>query len=320
MIIDLPATTTGNVNKRIVELRKRGGAVTLGRVLTLVIATDDDMQTEAVIDAANAASREHPCRVIVLARGARKAATRLDAQIRVGGDAGASEVVVLRLYGPLADHAASVAVPFLLPDTPVVAWWPGEPPADPARDPIGRLASRRITDAAASRNPSKSLIQRQQSYAPGDTDLAWSRITTWRALLASALEQPPYEPVRSATVTGGAESPSSDLLAGWLAAFLQVPVKRVRAGESLGSVVLERSSGLVSLMRPAGESAVLTQPGQPDRTVALSRRLVKDCLTEEMRRLDADEIYAQSLQGLSLVKRSRASTTPRGAVAPGVAK
>ncbi|MGZ4517107.1 MAG: glucose-6-phosphate dehydrogenase assembly protein OpcA, partial [Mycobacteriaceae bacterium] len=194
-----------------------------------------------------------------------------------------------------------------------------------------RLASRRITDAAASHNPSKSLIQRQQSYAPGDTDLAWSRITTWRALLASALDQPPYEPVRSATVTGGAESPSSDLLAGWLAAFLQVPVKRVRAGESLGSVVLERSSGLgsvvlerssglVSLMRPAGESAVLTQPGQPDRAVALSRRLVKDCLTEEMRRLDADEVYAQALQGLSLVKRSRASTTPRSVVAPRVTK
>jgi len=164
MIVDMPATTTGNVSRRIVELRKSGGAITLGRVLTLVIATDDDMQTETVIDAANAASREHPCRVIVLARGARKAATRLDAQIRVGGDSGASEVVVLRLYGPLAEHAESVAVPFLLPDTPVVAWWPGEPPADPARDPIGMLAGRRITDAAPARNPSKALTQRQLSY------------------------------------------------------------------------------------------------------------------------------------------------------------
>lgn len=310
MIIDMPATTTGSVNRRIVELRKSGGAVTLGRVLTLVIATDDDAQTETVIDAANAASREHPCRVIVLARGARKAAPRLDAQIRVGGDAGASEVVVLRLYGPLADNAASVTVPFLLPDTPIVAWWPGEPPADPARDPIGMLATRRITDAAAARNPVRALLQRQSSYAGGDTDLAWSRLTAWRALLASALDQPPYEPVRSATVTGGANSPSSDLLAGWLAAFLRVPVKRVRTGVGLGSVVLDRPSGSVALIRPSGETAVLTQPGQPDRTVALSRRQVKDCLSEEMRRLDADEVYAQALRGLSLVKRSRA-TPPR---------
>ncbi len=311
MIVDMPATTTGNVSRRIVELRKSGGAVTLGRVLTLVIATDDDMQTETVIDAANAASREHPCRVIVLAKGARKAATRLDAQIRVGGDSGASEVVVLRLYGPLAEHAESVAVPFLLPDTPVVAWWPGEPPADPARDPIGMLAGRRITDAAAARNPSKALTQRQLSYTAGDTDLAWSRITAWRALLASALDQPPYEHVESATVTGGANSPSSDLLAGWLAAYLDVPVRRVRAGTGLGSVVLDRPSGSVALIRPAGESAVLTQPGQPDRTVALNRRQIKECLSEEMRRMDADEVYAQALQGLSLIKRSRATSADR---------
>ena len=56
-------------------------------------------QSEDPIAAANAASFEHPCRVIVVARGAKRASPRLDAQIRVGGDAGASEVVVLRLYG-----------------------------------------------------------------------------------------------------------------------------------------------------------------------------------------------------------------------------
>ncbi|WP_127783113.1 glucose-6-phosphate dehydrogenase assembly protein OpcA [Rhodococcus sp. X156] len=309
MIIDLPATTTGKVNRQIVDLRKSGGAVTLGRVLTLVISTDDNVQTEAIIDAANDASREHPCRVIVLARGARKAATRLDAQIRVGGDAGASEVVVLRLYGPLADHAASAAVPFLLPDTPVMAWWPGEPPANPAADPVGQLATRRITDASSSKNPGRALLQRAASYAPGDTDLSWSRLTTWRALLASALDQPPYDPVRSATVTGGPDSPSSDLLAGWLAAFLDVPVKRVRKGEGLGSVVLDRVSGPVALVRPAGTAGVLTQPGQPDRSVALGRRQIKECLSEEMRRLDSDEIYARALQGLTMVKRSRSATS-----------
>src|SRR6478735_1324702 len=99
MIIDIPSTTTGQVNKKLVELRKTGGAVTLGRVLTLVVCTRDSENSEDIIDAANEASREHPCRVIVVARGSRDAEPRLDAQIRVGGDAGASEVVVLRLFG-----------------------------------------------------------------------------------------------------------------------------------------------------------------------------------------------------------------------------
>jgi glucose-6-phosphate dehydrogenase assembly protein OpcA len=163
VIIDLPATTTSQVNSKLVHLREQGGANTIGRVLTLVIVTDDSERTEEVIDAANHASREHPCRVIVVARGAKKASPRLDAQIRVGGDAGASEVIVLRLYGPLANEGASCVVPMLLPDAPVVAWWPFEAPAVPAKDPIGSLATRRITDAAASRNPTKAMEARAKS-------------------------------------------------------------------------------------------------------------------------------------------------------------
>ncbi|GGM63443.1 glucose-6-phosphate dehydrogenase assembly protein OpcA [Longimycelium tulufanense] len=307
MIIDLPSTTTSQVNKKLVELRDQGGAVALGRVLTLVIVTDDGVQTEEAVDAANQASREHPCRVIVVARGSRKAAARLDAQIRVGGDAGASEVVVLRLYGPLADEGASCVVPLLLPDAPVVAWWPGKAPEVPARDPIGRLATRRITDAAAEKSPIKALETRRASYAEGDTDLAWTRLTTWRALLASALDLPPHEKITAATVTGGSDSPSTDLLAGWLAAYLRIPVRRMRrpAGEGMHSVVLERASGHVELVRPDGSVGTLTQPGQPERRVALQRRENQDCLVEELRRLDPDEIYEATLKGLAKVDHSR---------------
>ncbi|MDQ5855089.1 MAG: glucose-6-phosphate dehydrogenase assembly protein OpcA, partial [Actinomycetota bacterium] len=177
MIVDLPSTNTSAVNHALIEIRERGGAVALGRVLTLVIVTDDSAQVEESIQAANEASREHPCRILVVARGLKRAGIRLDAQIRVGGDAGASEVLVLRLYGPLADHGDSVVIPLLLPDCPVVAWWPGVAPAVPSQDPIGTLAQRRITDAAAERYPIKALETRRTSYTDGDTDLAWTRLT-----------------------------------------------------------------------------------------------------------------------------------------------
>lgn len=305
MIIDLPATTTSQVNSKLVHLREQGGANTIGRVLTLVIVTDDNERTEAVIDAANHASREHPCRVIVLALGAKKASARLDAQIRVGGDAGASEVVVLRLYGPLANEGASCVVPLLLPDAPVVAWWPFQAPAVPAEDPIGRLATRRITDAAAERNPTRALEARAKAYAEGDTDLAWTRLTLWRAVLASALDLPPHERVTGATVTGEGDSPSADLLAAWLASRLRLPVRRVRArsGPGIVEVELERRSGSVVLRRPDGTVGELSQPGQPARRVALQRRQVRDCIAEELRRLDADEIYESALRALDKVDR-----------------
>ncbi|MFC4002293.1 glucose-6-phosphate dehydrogenase assembly protein OpcA [Prauserella oleivorans] len=311
MIIDLPSTTTSQLNKKMVELRERGGAVALGRVLTLVIVAEDDDQLEDAIDAANEASREHPSRVIVVAKGARTAAPRIDGQIRVGGDAGASEVVVLRLYGPLANQGQSAVVPLLLPDAPIVTWWPGQGPKAPAKDPLGQLAQRRITDSAAEKNPIRALLTRSKSYADGDTDLAWTRLTNWRAQLVAALDLPPYEPVTGASVVGEADSPSSELLAGWLAEYLDVPVKRQKTTSAQGimSVTLDRPSGPIKIHRPDGRTGTLTQPGQPTRRVGLHRRDNRDCLIEELRRLDPDEIYEAALRGLSKLSNARRRTT-----------
>jgi len=309
VIVDLPSSNLSAVNKKLVELREKGGVLAQGRVLTLVIMTDDSSAIENAIEAANAASREHPCRVIVLAAGQRKASARLDAQIRVGGDAGASDVIVLRGYGALVDPqaGAGMVMPLLLPDAPVVAWWPSEAPARPSEDPVGMLAQRRITDALSAKNPIKAFEQRRANHVAGDTDLTWTRLTSWRALLATALDAPPHEPVTSAVVAGEVVSPSTDLLAGWLAARLDVKVKRspAKSGAGMVSVVLERRSGPVELVRPDGKVGRLRQPGQPDRLVALARREVRDCIAEELRRLDPDEIYAESLNAVGRISRGR---------------
>jgi glucose-6-phosphate dehydrogenase assembly protein OpcA len=314
MIVDMPATSTQQLNRKLVQLREESGVLAQGRVLTFVVVTDDSTNTEEAIESAIEASRQHPCRVIVLVRGAKKAAARLDAQIRVGGDAGASEVIVLRGYGPLAsaEACAGMTIPMLLPDAPVVVWWPGQAPAVPSQDPVGRLANRRITDVAAEKNPVRALDQRTASYAPGDTDLAWTRLTLWRALLTAALDQPPYDDITGAVVDGEPESASTDLIAGWLRSRLSVPVKRTKVGAvgGLHSVRLNRASGPIVLVRPDAKTGTLTQPGQPERLVTLARRPVRDCLAEELRRLDADETYEKALAGLHDITRGRA---PAGA-------
>lgn len=310
MIVDMPATTTSQVAKKLVSLRTQGGVLALGRVLTLVVVINDEDSPEDSIGAAIEAGRQHPCRVIALVRGTKQAAARLDAQIRLGGDGGAGEVIVLRCYGPLAggDAGAGMVIPMLLPDAPIVVWWPSGAPAVPADDPIGALGARRITDAAAEKHPLKALEQRVSGYRSGDTDLAWTRCTLWRALLAAALDQPPYEDITSVEVDGEADSPSADLLAGWLAGKLPVPVKRTKKGTGGGvhSVRLNRPSGPVELIRPDTKVGALTQPGQPPRRVALARRSVADCLAEELRRLDADEVYHEALTGIARMTRGRA--------------
>ena len=270
----------------------------LSRVLTLIVVVDES-EADAAIDTANDASRQHPCRIIVVVTGNKRGAARLDGQIRVGGDAGASEVVVLRLYGPLAAHGRAVVTPLLLADSPIVAWWPSNGPKSPSEDPIGAMAQRRVTDAASSTSPPRTVLKRlAESYAPGDGDLAWSRVTLWRGVLAAALDQPPYEQVTAATVVAAADSPSGELLAGWLAARLRCPVTLARSRNRTGiiSVRLERASGTVDLVRPQdGNTATLSQPSQPDRTIALAHRGDAECLADELRRLDPDEVYHEAL-------------------------
>ena len=148
------------------------------------------------------------------------------------------------------------------------------------------------------------MRRRADSYQPGDTYLAWTRITLWRGLLAAALDQPPYQPVLAADVAGASDSPSADLMAGWLAQALQCPVTRTRtpAGTGMTSVRLTRGSGNIDLLRPDGAVATLSPPGQPVRRISLGRRELAECLADELHRLDPDEVYAQTLtKGLALI-------------------
>ncbi|OBK12240.1 glucose-6-phosphate dehydrogenase assembly protein OpcA [Mycobacterium asiaticum] len=301
MIVDLPDTTTTAVNKKLDDMRERAGIVTMGRVLTLIIAPDSDAVLEESIDAANGASHEHPSRVIVTMRGDLYAdKPRLDAQIRVGGDAGAGEVVILKLSGSLAGHANSVVIPFLLPDIPVVAWWPDVAPAVPAEDPLGKLAVRRITDATNGTDPLSAIKSRLAGYTAGDTDLAWSRITYWRALLTSAVDLPPHEPIESAVVSGLRDEPALDVLAGWLAHCIDGPVRR-EVGEL--KVELTRKSETIVLSRPQdGTTATLSRTAKPDALVPLARRETGECLAEDLRRLDADETFHAALEGIEKVQ------------------
>jgi glucose-6-phosphate dehydrogenase assembly protein OpcA len=309
MIFDLPDTTVSEVSKALLRVREEGGVVTLGRVLTLVIATNEGEQEEA-IEAANDASHEHPMRVIVVCAAdqahpeADTRPPRLDAEVRVGGDAGASEVIVLRAYGAAARDEESLVTGLLLPDVPVVAWWPGPAPEVVSQSALGRLAVRRMTDAAAQPDPPDALVHLSQTYAPGDTDFAWTRLTLWRSQLAAALDQPPYEPVTAIEVAGAADSPSTVLLGAWLRLELQAPVRhdlmlRANALGGIRGVRLTRPSGTISLERDLTDIATLTQPNQPPHELALPRRSLRDCLAEELRRLDADQLYGEVItQGM----------------------
>ena len=204
-------------------------------------------------------------------------------------------------------------LPLLLPDSPVVVWWPGRAPEDPAADPVGMLGTRRITDAASvPTSKAKAMLTQCASYSPGNTDLAWTRITGWRALLAAALDQHPGK-VLAASVTAERVSPSADLLAAWLGDRLRGEVARNSSqGPGITSVVLTSQQGDVAITRSDGRLATLSSPDQPDRPVALKRRDLDELLAEELRRLDPDDVYAATVKWLArTAKRATSSTSAK---------
>lgn len=279
--------------------RRAAGAIATGLALTLVVVTDERHVGEA-LEAATTAAAAHPCRLLVVVRRGLDSEDRLDAEVQVGGRLGTNESVVMRMYGRLALHAESVVLPLLASDAPVVTWWHGDTPDVLAHDALAVLASRRITDAATADAPMAALKRRAKDYAPGDTDLAWTRTTPWRALLASAFDDLVGTP-RSAEVQAEDGNPSAALLAGWLKARLGIRVRQT-ATDGPGVTAVEVRLGgddVLRIDRPDGYLATLSRTGITDRQLPLKRRPLGELIAEELRRLDADQPYADALSAVT---------------------
>jgi len=296
-MIRLEDTSGGEIARAIAEERHRMGSPATGMVLTMLILSDEEYASDAT-EAAVLSARQHPMRILTLIPRPGRGPDQIDAQVMVGGDDGPGEVAIVRLRGDRSGHANSVVIPLLLPDTPVVLWWPTDPPPVPADDPIGRHCQRRITDLATAADPRAALRERRAGYVPGDSDLAWTRLTSWRSALASLLDDETTQ-VRAVSVDAEADNPSAILLAAWLRWALRIPVELTPViGPGITQVQLDTAQGMITLARPDGAVATLSRPGVPDSTIALPRRGLPDLLSEELRRLDPDDVYGDVLMSL----------------------
>jgi glucose-6-phosphate dehydrogenase assembly protein OpcA len=296
-MIELVDTNAAGIAAEFVASRLRAGSPAMSMVMTLVIVVDEDTAEDAM-RVARQASHEHPARVLGVILGDARGHARVNAQVGTGAG-WTGETALIRLTGEVVKHAESVVLPLLLPDSPVAIWWPADPPEDPASDPLGQLGQRRITDAAAvTRGKRKAIHLQCASYAAGNTDLAWTRITPWRALLAAALDQQPLR-VTGGSVTAERISPSADLLVAWLSDRLKVHIERKGSqGPGITEVRLDSKEGPIVISRRDGRLATYSSPDRPDRPVALKRRQLPELLAEELRRLDEDEVYAATARKL----------------------
>jgi glucose-6-phosphate dehydrogenase assembly protein OpcA len=126
-MMELTDTSSSEIAAEFMRARTRAGSPVMGMVMTLIIVVDEDGATDA-LDAAKAASHEHPARVLGVILGDGRGAGIVNAQVGTGGG-WAGEVALIRLKGEVVKHPDSVVLPLLLPDSPVAVWWPKDHPS-----------------------------------------------------------------------------------------------------------------------------------------------------------------------------------------------
>ena len=296
--------------KTLVALRDEGGAMALGRVLTLVIVVErrrrrrghrgGERRRAASTPAASSSSSRGNRRGTEPARRRRSASAATPARAR-------SSCCGSTARSPTTAEPSSL--PLLLPDSPIVAWWPGDGPGRPsARTRSARWPSAGSPTRPQHRNPRPWLAAARRTTRRATPTSPGPASRRWRGLLAAALDQPPYEPVTGAVVSGATDSPV-ERPAGRLARASAPRARctgprRPRPGRhQLGAP--RAQSGPIDLVRPGRRrrDAVAARPAGPRGS---------RCPHRELRRVPRRRAASpRPRRGL----RGRAAARPRGAPA-----
>ena len=109
-----------------------------------------------------------------------------------------------------------------------------------------------------------------------------------------------HEGAASAVVDGDDADPSAQLLAGWLSSRLgfYIPVNKTGGG-SIDQVRITLADGAVISANEDYGRLILHREGQQDSVAPFPERVLGELLAEELRRLDADRVFAESLGAVS---------------------
>ncbi|MCS6886711.1 MAG: glucose-6-phosphate dehydrogenase assembly protein OpcA [Chloroflexus sp.] len=218
-----------------------GQAVIRALTLNLIVRVPDDAWAEQVLAVAPALTAQHPNRtVLVIDRPG--SATELQANVQAlctltnaGRTQVCGEQVTISARGAPAGQLASLILPLLVPDLPVVLWAPGPQPfAQPLVQRLYRLCDRLIVDSTTFADPVRELaelaaFEQTANGAPAVSDLGWARLTPWRELTAQFFDTRPFLPhlhrideIVIEYVAGTHPNPVAALLfVGWLASCLK---------------------------------------------------------------------------------------------------
>jgi glucose-6-phosphate dehydrogenase assembly protein OpcA len=190
-----------------------------------------------------------------------------------------------------------------LSSLPTIIWWRGGPPEE--LDGVAPLADRLILDA----EDAVPLWQRTPPLFERTalTDLRWARLTRWRVAMAQFFDLPlMLDAARSFTrlSVAGADRPQCALLAGWLAAALDVgpdfAVDLSSGTQPLETVTVEGPDATISLQLPPGASCLSAEAAVrgtrlASRVVPVGDQTTTALLAQELRIRSRDMAFERAL-------------------------
>ena len=244
------AGSVAQLERELAQLRHRAGApspesgtpTARACVLNLVVYATRRAHAERAARTIALLSDRHPSRAIVLLHDvAGRERLPPDVSLRAhlapaAHDRLCYEQIVVAARADSAHRLRSIVIPLLVPDLPVFVWWTGTPALDaPHFRDLVALADRLVVDSADFVRPEATFpglsARGHADRSLGLTDLAWTRLTAWRELLAQFFDVPAWRPYLDAVsgmrigfavdMDGRAIHPSQALLLlGWFAARL----------------------------------------------------------------------------------------------------
>jgi glucose-6-phosphate dehydrogenase assembly protein OpcA len=191
--------------------------------LNLVAAYFSEAAYGRAQPAVEAATRVHPCRLIVLVAEPKAGPDSVVARVSVtpGPGSAALEKVVLIAKGRSVRHLESAMMGLLLPEMPLAVVWSGRSEGALFQHAVA-TADRVIVDSGT--RPAQALGEVARLLANGAPigDLAWARIFPWQSIAADIFDLPNLREHRGGLrgariVCAGGIGAEGALLGGWFA-------------------------------------------------------------------------------------------------------
>jgi glucose-6-phosphate dehydrogenase assembly protein OpcA len=263
--------------------QEASGGVLRACAMTLMVATDGgagQADADSVRQTIGVLMHDHPSRAIVLIPNeGSDISARVFAEcwMPLGGQRQiCAEGIEITADPVQATDVARLLVPLIAPDLPVVLWCRGARAfLDRSLDPLFPLAGKIIFDTGSARHAPSAIefLRRLRKNGRGVADLAWTRLTGWREIVAHFFDDglADVQSVTAARITHGGGVPGSAVLyfAQWIERALpraQVTLVAAGAEPGLRGVALSAAGGEFSIQLGEGSCVEVRAGGKSARS------------------------------------------------------